>query len=78
MLFRSTRALITLATTESPVMVVPSSAISYDGDTTYVYVRGQATERKVPVRLGMESEGFFEIVDGDVEVGDQVVLGHGP
>jgi multidrug efflux pump subunit AcrA (membrane-fusion protein) len=74
----ATRSLVVLASTGAPVMIVPSSAVFYDADTTYVNVVRQSGTQKTPIRLGMESEGFFEVADGDLQVGDQVVLGYDP
>jgi len=66
-----------LATSESPQVQIPESAIVYEGDEAIVDLRRAGVEQRVPVRLGPRSEGQVVIVEG-VEPGDEVRVGDEP
>ncbi|SHJ94171.1 Peptidoglycan-binding (PGRP) domain of peptidoglycan hydrolases-containing protein [Tessaracoccus bendigoensis DSM 12906] len=62
-------------TTTSEVLAVPSAAISLnaEGQTIVIMVRGSEQE-EVPVRTGVNGEGYTE-VDGEIAEGDNVLVG---
>jgi HlyD family secretion protein len=57
------------------VLLVPNQAIQIEDGQTVVYVlRGDGQRVSVPVTLGLADEVNTEIVEGEVKVGDAVVL----
>lgn len=72
------RVSITSARTETPVLVVPLSAVSAgaDGRTTVSVVGSDGRLTRVEVRAGVSGDGFVEVtpVGGDLHEGDRVMV----
>lgn len=76
------RITIPVSSTEGEVMAVPVAALSQGpGGESRVQVldEGEDTPRLVVVETGLAAKGYAEIraVDGDLKVGDRVVVGQG-
>jgi HlyD family secretion protein len=73
------RVTITAARTESPVLVVPVSAVSAgaDGRSTVSVVGDNDTTRRVEVEVGLAGDGYLEVrpIGGEVSEGDRVAVG---
>ena len=55
------------------VVVVPTTAITYDGNTTSVKVSENGTTTSRPITIGIASGGETQVVSG-LDVGDKVVV----
>ena len=75
------RITVTSARTKGKVLVVPISAIfSRPDGRSYVRVDANATQRNVPVSVGLDSSGSIEVTPSDhdrLNAGDEVVIGSG-
>ncbi len=60
--------------TKENVLLVPSSALSYDNDKVTLTVVGDNGNRTVEVKVGTVSGGISEVVSGDVKEGDRIVV----
>lgn len=60
--------------TKENVLLVPSSALSYDNDKVTLTVAGDDGNKTVEVKVGTVSNNISEIVSGDIKEGDQIVV----
>jgi HlyD family secretion protein len=56
------------------VILVPNRAVRLRNGDRVVYVMRAGIPEPVPVTLGASSELYSELLEGDLEVGDPVVL----
>jgi HlyD family secretion protein len=69
-------AVISIITSQvDDALLVPSQALSgRNGDNMVVVVSEDGTTKKVMVEVGTSSEAFTEIINGDIEEGDQLMV----
>lgn len=63
------------------VFVVPTSALFNEGDTTYIAIVQDMTVKRIPVKLGVESDITAEVIPEDdtvLEEGMQLITNAGP
>jgi len=65
----------TLGAAEKTMPTIPKDAVQAIGNQQFVFVATDRTNEFIlrPVRLGMESNGFYQVIEG-VNVGDRIVV----
>ena len=58
----------------SDVLLVPNRAVRLSGGKRIVYVLRDGQNVTVPVTLGASSETYSEVIEGELKVGDEVIL----
>ena len=58
----------------SDVLLVPNRAVRLSGGKRIVYVLRDGQNVTVPVTLGASSETYSEVIEGELKVGDKVIL----
>ena len=58
----------------SDVLLVPNRAVRLSGGKRIVYVLRNGQNVTVPVTLGASSETYSEVIEGELKVGDEVIL----
>lgn len=58
----------------SDVLLVPNRAVRLSGGKRIVYVLRNGQNVAVPITLGASSEIYSEVVEGELKVGDEVIL----
>lgn len=56
------------------VLLVPNRAVRVRDGERLVYILEEGNLEAVPIRLGVSSEVFSQVLEGDLQVGDQIVL----
>jgi HlyD family secretion protein len=58
----------------SDVLLVPNRAVRLSGGKRIVYVLRDGQHVAVPITLGASSETYSEVIEGELRVGDEVIL----
>jgi len=56
------------------VLLVPNQALRFQDGTRVVYVLRDGEPEPVKVELGISSEIYSQVVESDLQVGDQILL----
>ena len=56
------------------VLLVPNRAVRVRDGERLVYILEEGNLEPVPIRLGVSSEVYSQVLEGDLQVGDEIVL----